>query len=84
MIAGDFNAKTGTERDYVDDVYDDHSPINSVETYQFDEPVLRNNTDKHLVDSQGESLLNLCKNSHLRILNGLKGDRLGNFTRFPL
>ena len=81
----EINAKTGTERDYVDDQSDDHSPINSVETYAFDEPIERNNTDKHPVATLGEILLNLCKNSHLRILNGrTKGDRLGNLTRFPL
>ena len=85
MIAGDFNAKTGTESDFVLDYQDNHSPVNDIITYVFDVPLARENQDKHLMDSQGEHFLNLCKNTRLRILNGrTKGDRRGSFTRFPL
>ena len=50
-----------------------------------DTPLKRENYDKHSVDKQGESVLNLCKNSRMRILNGrTKGDRYGRFTRYPL
>ena len=52
MIAVDFNANTRTDRDYVDDKNDDHSPINGIHSY---------NCDKHPVDSQGKRLLDLCK-----------------------
>ena len=56
-----------------------------IPTYKFDEPIERCNSDKHSVDTQGEKLLNLCKNSRLRIINGrMRGDRFGNFTRYPL
>ena len=85
LFAGDFNAKTSTESDSVIDLNDKHSPINDVVTYNCDIPIKRNNADKHMVDSQGKRLLELCKNSRIRILNGrLPGDRRGNLTRFPL
>ena len=85
ILAGDFNAKTGTEKDYVTDHMDDHSPVNNIETYHFDYPITRQNTDKHPIDTHGEGLLNLCKNCRMRILNGrTKGDRMGKLTRYPL
>ena len=53
--------------------------------HDFDMPLECKNCDKHAADKQGEVFLNLCKNSRLRILNGhTKGDRSGNFTRYPL
>ena len=85
IIGGDFNAKTNTKSDFVIDKMDEHSPIMDIDTYVIDKPQLRANCDKHSVDAQGEALLNLCKNSSLRILNGrTKGDRCGKFTRYPL
>ena len=33
IIAGDFNAKTSTERDFVSDIDDKHSPIHQIATY---------------------------------------------------
>ena len=85
LITGDFKAKTSTESDFVNDLSDKYSPINDVVTYNCDIPIKRNNADKHMVDSQGKRLLELCKNSRIRILNGrLPGDRLGNLTRSPL
>ena len=85
IIAGDFNAKTGTECDYVSDIDDQHSPVNGNPLYPFDKPIRRNNRDKHGVDMQGQRLLNLCKNTQIRLLNGrTQGDRMGEFTRFPL
>ena len=84
ITAGDFNAKTGSDCDYVSDINDQHSPINYNTTYPFDKPIARNNKDKHGVDAQGHRLLNLRKNNQIRLLNGrTKGDRMGNFTRFP-
>ena len=56
-----------------------------IHSYIVDKPLKRNNSDKHLVDKQGEALLNMCKASGLRILNGrIKGDRYGRFTRYPV
>ena len=85
LIAGDFNAKTSTENDFVSDIDDKHSPIHEIDTYNCDPPIKRNNSDKHGVDGQGRRLLDLCKNSRVRILNGrFPGDRVGNLTRIPL
>jgi hypothetical protein len=85
MIAGDFNGKTNTNNDFVLDYQDNHSPVNDIVTYNFDVPLVRKNQDKHLMDNQGETFLNLCKNTRMRILNGrTRGDRNGSFTRYPL
>ena len=85
ILAGDLNAKTNTENDFVSDIQDDHSPINNINIYSYDLPMERENVDKHPVDAQGHKFLQLCKNSNLRILNGrCCGDRLGNLTRFPM
>ena len=54
-------------------------------TYSCDTPLDRNDIDIHPVDFQGQRLLDLCKNSQLRILNGRTyGDRIGMLTRLPL
>ena len=85
IIGGDFNAKTETGNDFVSDQMDDHSPINNLNTYIFDNPIVRKNSDKHRMDTHGQRLLELCKNSQIRILNGrTRGDRTGKFTRYPL
>ena len=85
LIAGDFNAKTSTESDYVSDINDKHSPIHDIATYSCDTPIKRNNMDRHSIDAQGKRLLDLCKNSRIRLLNGrCPGDRSGNLTRIPL
>ena len=85
LVGGDFNAKTSTALDFVLDQDDKHSPIMDIPNYVSDDPLRRENCDKHSVDKQGETLLNLCKNSRMRILNGrTKGDRYGRYTRFPL
>ena len=85
ILAGDFNAKTNIENDFVSDIQDNHSPINEIEIYLSDKPIRRENQDEHPVDLQGQRMLDLCKCSQLRILNGrTKGDRTGKYTRFPL
>ena len=63
---------------------DDHSPVNDIQTYSFDQPVGRKNSDKHPIDTHGQRLLDMCKNGQVRILNGrTRGDCTGKFTRFP-
>ena len=85
LIAGDLNAKTKTESDCVSDHDDQHSPIYQSDLYISDNCVLRRNNDNHPVDEQGRKILELCKNSRIRILNGrMPGDRLGAYTRYPL
>ena len=64
---------------------DKHSPIVDIPSYIGDIPLKRQNYDNHSVDKQGERLLELCRNSSIRILNGrIKGDRFGKFTRYPM
>ena len=46
MIAGDFNAKTGPESDFVLDHQDNHSPVNDIITYAFDVPFAREKPDR--------------------------------------
>ena len=84
QITGDFNAKTSTESDYVSDINDKYSPIHEIATYSCDTPIKGNNMDRHSIDAQGKRLLDLCKNSRIRLLNGrCPGDRSGNLTRIP-
>ena len=83
ILAGDLNAKTNTKSDFVSDINDKHSPINEIETYQYDAPLMRENQDKHPMDSQGQRVLDLCKCTQTGILNGrTKGDRTERFTDF--
>ena len=85
ILGGDFNAKINIESDYVADQMDDHSPVNNIPSYNFDKPMIRQNSDKHPIDTHGQLLLNMCKNGQVRILNvHTRGDRTGKLTRFPL
>jgi hypothetical protein len=84
ILAGDLNAKTNTMRDYVTDDGDSHTPINDSTLYIHDSHMDRQNQDPHAVDAQGKKLLELCKSSRIRILNGrTNGDRTGKLTRYP-
>lgn len=79
IILGDFNAKTGTQPDYI--VNDNVDYLNINKDYICDTPLVRCNLDPHPPDAHGKKLLELCKNSSLRIVNGRKlGDSAGNFT----
>ena len=85
IVMGDLNGRTRMEEDFVRDDLDKHSPINEA-YYQKDTPLhrLRSNRDPHPVDEQGRKIIDLCKTSALRILNGRTyGDIQGNFTRYP-
>ena len=85
MIMGDLNGKTSVAPDFVNDETDNHSPITHILTYAPDTPLKRNNLGNKKVDEQGNSILEICKNFNVRILNGrTAGDRWGVPTRFPL
>ena len=71
FTAGDLNAKTKTERDCIIDINDKHSPINDIHNYNYDLPLDRNNEDSHPIDTQGQRFLEICRNSRIRILNGI-------------
>lgn len=77
--AGDFNAKTGTESDFV--ALDKHLPFPTESTGATLQS--RNNADDHLVDNRGKDFLEFCKVTGLRILNGRTfGDFDGRLTCF--
>ena len=84
---GDLNGRTNVEDDFIRDNTDDYSPINTTmynkdPIYSF--PLNRENTDTNNVDEQGRLILDLCKSSGMRILNGrIPGDLHGDFTRYP-
>ena len=43
----------------------------------------RQNMDPSPCDNRGEKILDICKASHMRILNGRFDDKIGKLTRFP-
>ena len=80
LLCGDFNARTNSACDYcVDDNIDDL--LDLPYDYIQDVPLARNNADTSQVNQHGESLLNLCKSTGIRIINGrLIGDSTGFYT----
>ena len=75
------------DEDFIRDNTDDHSPI-IMTMYNKDLvnpfPQKRQNTDTLKADEQGRLILDLCKTSGMRILNGrIPGHQHGNFTRYP-
>ena len=83
LLAGDLNARTNNQPDFVLDYNDRFSPVSDLDSYVADQPLPRNNMDITPCNSHGEKLLDLCKTLSLRILNGRYSDESGTFTRFP-
>ena len=49
--------------------------------YLADSAIPRNNLDNKRTNTSGKSLLNICKETDLKLVNGRSmGDRFGNFT----
>jgi exonuclease III len=81
LIMGDFNARTSLEPDFI--INDTSKYLNMPTSYVADTPLVRKNVDNKAVDVYGKHLLDMCKASGLRILNGRKlGDLFGNYTCF--
>ena len=80
ILTGDFNARTATELDYIHNDDCSYLPIHDI-NYTPDRPIrIRFNQDK-TCQAYGKTLLNVCKSSGLRILNGrVLGDSLGKVT----
>ena len=79
MLIGDFNARTGTIPDYI--MFDsvDHVPVPP--DYTTDSELQR--FSKYCIcNNYGRELLDLCKASHLRLINGRFGEDkgIGSFT----
>ena len=79
VFGGDFNGRTRTELDYLElDAADEHSSSNLDDDHVM---LRRRNMDQSSPDSQGKSLLETCRITGMRILNGrLLGDSSGRYT----
>ena len=81
IILGDFNAKTGSQPDYILNDEDDFLPLN--EDYVIDSNIIDRKSKDTKVCSRGKELLEICIFSSLRILNGRAfGDFMGKFTSY--
>ena len=86
MLMGDFNARTGTEPDFIQSErnYEHRHTIPLPEDYIYDNVCNRYNRDS-IVNHQGACLLDLCKESNLKMLNGRHmGDAVGDFTFYNI
>ena len=86
MIMADFNAYVPNGYlDYiVKDGLDNHIPLPN-DIYCPDTPLTRNTMDLRELNQNGKSLIELCKSTSVRIVNGrVIGDNCGKFTRFPI
>lgn len=80
ILTGDFNARTSTESDYIHNDDSSSSYISLPDSYTQDLPLHRNNSD-NVCNGYGTSLLNMCCNHGIRILNGrMVGDLFGSHT----
>ena len=82
ILMGDFNRRTGHTQGYAlcDRNHSGRHSIPLPDDYIFDFVKPRHNRDK-IINTQGSLLLEICRESRLRILNGrVAGDCLGNFT----
>jgi hypothetical protein len=80
LLCGDFHARTGTDLEFVTNVTDSIYYTYDNQYIAGGISCIRNNMDK-VRCSRGKSLLELCIQSRLRILNGRSfGDTMGRFT----
>ena len=81
MIIGDFNARTNCLPDHLpatNHTNDDNTVIHNLGHF-----IKRYNCDNGNPNKHGRNMINLCRSTNLRILNGRKfGDTVGNLTCF--
>ena len=78
ILAGDFNARTGVENDFIN--YDSCNFIPGNNLPMPKKVPVRKSFDHHL-NEQGKILLDICKSLDLKILNGrCQGDSFGKIT----
>jgi exonuclease III len=82
VLYGDFNARTGSEFDYIEsDIFDPYT-IDEKE-YEYDILLQKRKGCDNNVDVRGKQLLQMCISLKVRIVNGrILGDSNGNFTCF--
>jgi hypothetical protein len=66
MFLGDFNARTSKSEDYISNEGSDHIHDTSEKSFQ---PLERQSFDP-ITNNHGKQLIEICKNTDLRILNG--------------
>ena len=78
VLMGDFNARTGTENDFIVEGLNDFIPHDNFPLPR--QVPNRYSFDGH-INEHGKTLIEICKSLDLRILNGrCKGDSLGKIT----
>ena len=81
LLQGDFNAYTNVFPDYI--ISDKNQYPETDDHYLADSAIPRNNMDNKRTNKSGKSLLNICKETGLKLVNGRSmGDIFGNFTCF--
>ena len=79
LLLGDFNARTGTLNDFIENDADDFLTIHN--TYNRDTHCPKRNNADYTINKVGREILRLCIGNRLRILNGrLTGDLDGKYT----
>jgi hypothetical protein len=80
LLVGDLNARTSDRFDYIVDDMSEHVPL--PDDYIVDVPVCSRASRDTVINSNGTRLLELCKSTGLRIVNGRKGTdaNIGHFT----
>ena len=81
LLLGDFNARTGTLNDFIENDADDFLTMNN--SYIRDKHFPKRNNADYTVNKVGGEILRLCIGNRLRILNGrLTGDFDGKYTSY--
>ena len=82
IICGDFNARTGNHPDFIStagkDNHDFYNAFCNNETYDFPDNARKSEDVK--VNKYGRELLDLCKSSNMRIMNGYFNDTTEMYT----
>ena len=82
IVCGDFNSRTSTEPDFIENVDIDMLDLPQELHNNFDQPNLRNNQDK-FINKDGKELLDSCVTNDIHIINGRTlGDIFGMITFF--
>ena len=79
IITGDMNARTSNVSDYIENDSVDHLQLPDNYNLEINLPTRVNKDDKP-VNENGHSLLNFCKSTGYKIVNGRMGDNSSNHT----
>ncbi|KAK3086155.1 hypothetical protein FSP39_014419 [Pinctada imbricata] len=84
FVAGDFNARCGNREDYISQDFIDNELANHIRPlihYSSDNEAIKRKSTDNIVNQFGRKLINLCKTTSLRIVNGrIKDDENGSIT----